>query len=270
MPDGTYHEETSRRGGEGNREGIRLASIPMSRRTVALIAAVVLAAVATVALVSFVQGERDKARGSGEAVEVFVAKDTIPAGKSADAAISEGLIDKTTIPTSALVVGAVGQLSEISGKVAAATVFPNEQIVAGQFVTPAQVRRSGLEIPNNQEAISLEVGIVPGVSDFINPGDRISILAQMTVQRGGQSEARLTYLLQNVEVLQVGTRAFTEEGEETVARSAKSVIMTVALRARDAEKLAFAIFNGQLYLTLLPEGASPTSTPGRTLQNAFN
>lgn len=247
-----------------------MAAISMSRRTLALVAAVVLAAVATVALISFVQGERDRATQSGQIVEVFVAKEPIPAGKAADAAISEGLISKTTVAQGSLVVGAIGQLSEIQGKVADSTIFANEQIVAGQFVEPAQIRRAGLDIPGNQEAISFEVGVVPGVANFINPGDRVSILAQMQTPQGGENETRVQYLLQNVNVLQIGTRAFTEEGQDTVARAAESVVLTVALRARDAEKLTFAILNGQLYLTLLPEGATAQNTPGRTAQNAFN
>lgn len=244
-----------------------MAAVSMSRRTIALIAAVVLAAVATVALVSYIQGERDRARGEGRAVQVFVAKDTIPAGQSADAAISEGLIDRATIPEGALVVGAIGSLAEIQGRIAAASIFPNEQIVAGQFVEPGQVRTAGLDLEGNQMAISFEVGIVPGVANFINAGDRISILAQMTVP-GGQG-ARVQFLLQNVEVLQVGTRTFTPEGADTVVRGADNVRLTVALPGRQAEKLTFAIFNGQLYLTLLPEGASPQTTPGRTAANAF-
>ena len=249
-----------------------MAAVSMSRRTIALIAAVVLAAVATVALVSYIQGVRDDAKGEGTLVPVFVAKDTIPPGKGADAAISEGLIDQVNVQESARVVGTIQSLTEIQGLIAAAAIFPNEQIVTGQFVEAAQAVQSGLDISGNQMAVSFEVGIVPGVANFLNPGDRISILAQMNAPGGGGGGAsgpRVQFLLQNVLILQIGTRTFTEEGADTVRRGLDNVVLTVSLNGRFAEKLVFAKLNGQLYLTLLPEGARPQNTPGRTIANAF-
>lgn len=253
----------------------------MSRRTVALVASVVLAAVAAVALISYVRGLENKAFEGTETVSVFVAKEPIPAGTTGEFATQRNLIERTTIPKKVRADGAITSLDEIRGKVAAVTILKGEQIVSPRFVLPGQVRGT-LPIPANRVAISLEVGIPPGVAGFVQRGDRISIIAQLSVPRRGAratgtaaapTETRVQFLLQSVEVLEIGQRVVTttqtgQQGQST-QQSEGRVLATLALTPGDAEKLAYAIFQGQLYFTLLPEGAKPAGTAGRTAENAF-
>jgi len=244
----------------------------MSRRTVALIVAIILAAVATIALWGYIQGERDKARGEGAAVQVYTAKEAIPAGASANKAIEDGLIAPENVAVDAAPASAIASLSQIEGRVASTTIFPGEIIIAERFVAPGQAT-SGitLKIPDNRQAMALQVGIVPGVANFIQPGDHVSIMAQLQVPRGGgtEQETRVQFLLQNIEVLQTGRRGFNEQGQETILRPGDAVLLVVAVNPRQAEKLAFAILQGELYLTLLPDGQAPVATQGRTNRNAF-
>jgi pilus assembly protein CpaB len=80
-------------------------------------------------------------------------------------------------------------------------------------------------------------------------------------------EVRTQYLLQGVDVLAVGQRQVqTDEQEGTVS----SVLMTLAVQPEDAERLVFAVANGSLYFTLLPEDAEPVETPGRTFGDLFD
>ena len=110
----------------------------MSRRTIALVAAIVLAAVATVALISYVQSRGNSKEVQKTLVAVFVAKDVIPQGTSGDTAISQGLITQIKVPQLARVDGAIGSLQEIKGEVAAVDIQKNEQILTSRFVAPGR------------------------------------------------------------------------------------------------------------------------------------
>lgn len=249
----------------------------MSKRTIALVVAVVLAAVATVALVSYVRGYEERIQANQELVQVFVAKDIIPKGTSGDVAIERGLIDQIKVPRQARADGAVTSLEEIKSDIADATVFKGEQILNTRFVPPSQVSADVLTVPANRVAMSVEVGIPPGVSQFVQIGDHVSVIAQFTFQaRGSSGDQRLTkLLLHDIEVLQVGklVRTAPTQGQpatQSVQVPDANVLLTLALSLPQAEKLANAVFSGRLYITLLPKTGKPSpNTPGRTDSNAF-
>ena len=246
-------------------------------RTVAIIAAVVLALVATAAITMYIRGIEAQAFDDAEMVEVFVAQEEIPAGISASAASEAGTIDRADRPRVSVPDGAVASLEDIAGLVSADPILPGEVLVRGRWVDPADARATGLEIPEGHEAVSVQVGIPPGVAGFIQSGDQVSLIATLA---GPGSEAedddadqadetRSQYLLQNIDVLAVGQRvAGAEEGDD-IQEGTGQVLMTVALEPEDAERLVFAIENASLYFTLLPDDAEPADTPGRTFDNLF-
>src|SRR5688572_17441272 len=102
----------------------------MSRRSVTLIVAFVLAGIAAVAIYSYVTGVEDEAFKDAEPVEVFVAKEQINQGVGAETAQQQGLIGKDTLPRKAVLAGAILSLDEIRGKVATTSILKGEQIVA--------------------------------------------------------------------------------------------------------------------------------------------
>jgi pilus assembly protein CpaB len=252
----------------------------VKRRAIPLLAALLLAAVATLTLVAYINGLEQRALADVETVEVFVARDTISQGVSAEAAEAQGLLVRERAPRNLVPATAVVSLDDLSGRVAGTEIHPGEVILRERFVTPAQVGPR-LQIPDDMHAMAFEVRVPPGVAGFVQAGDTISILAQLEApseedEDGGQEDSdgpRVQFLLQNVQVLNVGQRVVvTEEGEEQdrIRRHEDRVMVTVALQPVDAEKLAFAVLNGDLWLTLVPEGQEPANTPGRTYDNAFD
>ncbi|MDX1747431.1 MAG: Flp pilus assembly protein CpaB, partial [Halobacteriales archaeon] len=237
----------------------------------------------------------DRALENVELVEAFVATETIPQGMSGSAAVANGLVDRTEVMRRTLPDGAVTQLDQISGQVAGADILPGELLLTGRFVDPVAAAQDELEIPEGMVAISVQVGIPPGVAGFIENDDHVSIIAHVAVppddpevdqnapaeeqeaQIDAQSEERTQFLLQDVVVLNVGQRVVvtTEQGEdEQIQREQGAMLMTLALTHSQAEQLAFAQFEGELYFTLLPEaeeGAEPNivDTEGRTFENLF-
>ena len=125
----------------------------------------------------------------------------------------------------------------------------------------------------------MQVGIPAGVAGFIRAGDLVSLIA--TVETPGVTttdadgnvseepgEVRTQYLLQGIEVLAVGRR--TVAAEEDDQAPIDSVLLTIALQPEDAERTVFAVENALLYFTLLPDGADPQGTPGRTIDDLFD
>lgn len=245
--------------------------VAVNKRVIAIVVAIVLAAVATLALLSYVQGVEADAEAQTQPVEVFVAKDAIPAGTAAQAAIGAGLIGKHSVPKGTVLDGAIGSLEQIDGKVATVNILKGEQILAPRFALTQQAAGFA-EIPEEHQAMAVAVELVPGVAGRINVGDHVSAIAE--IHPDGQPEPTVKYLVQDIEVLALGrqVRSVTEQGQETTrtAHSETELVATLAVEPQEAEKLALAVWQGKVYLTLLPEGQEPVSTPGRTKSDVFN
>jgi pilus assembly protein CpaB len=254
-----------------------VAAVSMSRRTVALVVAVALAALATIALISYVRGLEDKAFEGTETVDVFVAKQDIPAGVTGDTVSQQGLVERRTVPAKVRPEGAIASLQEISGRVAAVQIFKDEIIVRQRFVAPGAAVKGVLPIPPGKQAISVAISGAPGVAGFVQPGDQVSLIVQS--QRGpqGQPGPFVHYLLQNLDVLAVGTRVVTagaglapSQGQAAQGQEQGTGIFTFAVTPAQAEQIVFAVLNTQLYFTLLPANSQPAETPGRTILNLFS
>lgn len=253
-----------------------MASVSMSRRTIALVLAVVLAGLATIALISYIQGVKRDLSAGKTPVEVFVAKQDIPAGVSGDTASQQGLFEQRTVTEDVKPDTAITSLQEVSGKIAAVQIFKDEVIVSQRFVTPGAAVRGVLPIPQGRHAVSVQVAPPAGVAGFIQPGDQVSLITQVNRPGAGAAGGTIArFLLQRVDVLAVGSRvvAVSATPAQTGAQPAAEVaccLLTLALTPGQAEQLVFASLNGQLVFTLLPEGSQPANTPGRTIANLFN
>lgn len=249
-------------------------------RALAVIAALVLAAVAVYAITTYIRGIEQRAFEDAELVEVLIAQDEIPEGISAEAAADAELIELGTIPNRNVPEGAVTSLEDIEGLIAIDRVLPNEVLVLGRWGSPDEVDARTLDIPEDFQALSVQVAIPPGVAGFVRPGDEVSLIAttdttEVEEEEDGEivvteGEIRSQYLLQNISVLSVGQRVTTEEGGEDVEEGGGNVLLTVALEPEDAERLVFAIETSSLYFTLLPPDADPVETPGRSLEDLFD
>lgn len=246
-----------------------MAKVDLSKRGTAVAAALLLAVLGTLSLLGYVRGLERKALAQAEPVGVLIAKEAIPAGTPAETALGRGLVARDSLPRKAVVEGAVTTVEELQGKAALVDILKGEQIVLSRFGAPGG-ERGLLPIPPDRQAISVEVGTPPGAAGFIQPGDRVSVIAK-TAAQGGQPRAQ--FLLQDVGVLAVGQRVVTEangtppsEEPDTSGR----VLLTLALTPPEAEKIAFAVTSGELWFTLLPPGQQPSNTHGRTADNLFS
>lgn len=252
-----------------------IATLSLKRRPLALLLAFLLAGLATVALASYIDGVKNRVT-PGVATKVYVAKDTIPAFTSISTALSRGLIEQVTVPQNVAAFGAIGSLEAIRDAVSSIDIAKGEQLIAARFVSAEQAAGI-LPIPAGKHALSVSIDLSPAVGGFIRPNDHVSVLAKVDVpsSKGGATATRVGFLLQNVPVLAVGDevaspRPAATKASDTQAQVRNQVLLTLAVTPAEAERVAFAALEGELYFTLLSRTAPAVGkTAGQTAATLF-
>lgn len=261
-----------------------------TRRSIAFLVATVLALVAAISIVSYLRSVEAAQAQENDAVVGYVATGEISTGTLIDSAIAEGLVEERPVPRSLQPPGAITDLSQVQGRLVNATILPGDQLVAGRFAAPGDGIQV-LTIPEGHQAISVEVGVPPGVANFVQEGDHVSVIAVVDVpaedeetetttdpQTGTQTtrtatETRSEFVLQDLEVLAIGQRTVTppaQEGEPA-PQPVTSILATFAVTADEAERLVLAQQSGTIWFTLLPEDETdPVATEGRTAETLFD
>ena len=265
----------------------------MRLRIILLIIAIMLGVVAVVAVVSYISSIRTSVEEEVEKVEVLVAAQNIPKETPVETIIAADAVTTEAIPRKYLADGVLTTLDNYEGYVTAAPVNKGEQITSTKFVKPEQIGLAFM-IPGDMVAISIPVNEIIGVSNLINVGDKVNVIAtfsppgeeaaetaEETLAEEVVIEKEITKtLLWNVEVLYVGTRIVIveeEEAGEVLGGETKKEIkasdirtVTLAVTPEDSEKLVFTEEMGSVWLALLPvDGIERIETPGRTLDNIF-
>ena len=145
----------------------------MARRSMLLIAAVLIAALGTAMIVLYVQGIDDRATEGQELVEVLTATAVIEAGETVSAAQEAGKFEAKQVRRDDMVAGALDSTESIADLVALGTVYPGEQIISDRFGTFGSVEN--LVIPDDKMAISVELTDFERVAGFVNPGSEVAI-----------------------------------------------------------------------------------------------
>lgn len=261
-----------------------------TRRSIAFLLATALALVAALAVASRLRAVEASAAVDSEAVVGYVATGPIEPGTLIDSAIEQGLVEERAVPRSLLAPGAVTELSQVRGRLVDTTILPGDQLVTGRFAAPGDGVQV-LSIPEGHQAVSVEVGVPPGVANFVKEGDHVSVIAHLEVPTEDADQTTTTtdestgttttqqatqmrsqFVLQDLEVLAVGQRVVTPPAEEGEAapQPVTAILTTFAVTPQEAERLVYANLAGTLWFTLLPEDETdPVDTPGRTRETVF-
>jgi len=264
----------------------------MRLRIILLIVAIILGVIAVVAVVSYISSIRTSVEEEVEKVEVLVAAQNIPKETPVETIIAADAVITEAIPRKYLADGVLTTLDNYEGYVTAAPINKGEQITSTKFVKPEQIGLAFM-IPGDMVAISIPVNEVIGVSNLINVGDKVNVIATFSPPGEEAAAAEETLaeevviekeitktLLWNVEVLYIGTRIVIVEEEEADeilgGQTTKEIkasdirTITLAVTPEDSEKLVFTEETGSVWLALLPvDGIERIETPGRTLDNIF-
>jgi pilus assembly protein CpaB len=274
-------------------------------RWIVIGSAVVLAALGTFLLVSYVQHAEERAREGQELARVLVVTEPIRQGTLAEMIGSS--VAEREIPVDVLADDAVTDVEELSGLVATTDLVPGEQVIASRFQTPAAVAASSrFDVPPEllQVTIALDparaVGgrLVPGdvvavVASFdpfdlgaVEPGDPIaleealdSIVVIGSPEEGTQSPFALqtpnsTHIIIH-KVLVTGLQ-LEQEPRETPEGSLAveyaptgNLLITLAAPAEAVERIVFTAEHGFVWLALENADAPEPDTDIRTRENIY-
>jgi pilus assembly protein CpaB len=257
-----------------------------SRRTLILIAAVLVGAIAAFALWTYVGGIEDEANDNAERVQIYKIVEDIPKGTFGDEAFAQGLIEPDEIAAEYRPATAITDPSQIDGLVAISDLAANQVVVSNQFVTQQDSLSTFSQLlRNNEVAVTISVDQIRGVAGLLVPGDFVNILITGTPPAAGGEDGQVytqpaRYLYQKVQILAVGQTRKLEPGE-TAATNAdgtpadtttSSGLITFVVPADAAQKIA-SVEGGTVYLSLVakdyqPEAIGPLDTnaalPGET------
>jgi pilus assembly protein CpaB len=226
-----------------------------SRRTLIIIAAVAVAAIAAFANVTYLNNVQNRAYQNAKRVWVYRVTQDIPKGTTGDAAIGK-FIEKREIPQEFRPGNALTDQSAIKGKIALATLSAGQVLVDGQFVDPIKAQTTTRDrIPVGQIAFTISVDQVHGVGNLLFPGDQVDVFVQ-DKDKAGQSFQRLLY--QNVDILYIGASGAPQPGETQAVTNPSSGVITFAAPVDAAQRIILASQGeGGLYLGLVPRNNKP-------------
>ncbi|MGH8867318.1 MAG: Flp pilus assembly protein CpaB [Actinomycetes bacterium] len=238
----------------------------MSRRILAVLAALLLALFGTGAMFAYVSNADERALEGQEAVKVLMAAKEIPAGTTAQAAEKKGLVRADMLPKKAVPSGALTEVgSEVGALVATASIASGEVLTRSRFGT-AVTNTAGLAVPEGKVAVSVEMADPGRVGGFVEPGSEIAVFDTFNVldaEPGNRPSGDhiadrheylrdTTVLLSRVGVLAVaGSTSSKNEEEDADAAPTETTIVTVAVTPDEAAKLVHAVNTGTLYFALL-------------------
>lgn len=152
-----------------------------SRRTLIIVAAVALGAMAAFVIYGYVGGIQDRAYGEAAKVKVFVVKTTVTRGQYGEEAQQQRLIVEDEIPKRYFPPNAIRSFDDLDGKAAVSDLATNQIVTTDMFADPTTVQSTfadRLEKINKEDqvAITISVDDVHGVAQLLQPGDYVNVL----------------------------------------------------------------------------------------------
>ena len=240
----------------------------MGRRTLLLLAAMVVAALGTTGVFLYVNGINQRAEEDYELVEILVATAPIAAGTTAQAAQDAGAFElRKFLRKSLSGAPALSDISGISAKVAIAPITEGELVLESKFGDSAV--SSALPLPEGKLAVSVEMTDPARVAGFVGPGSQVAVFLTTTDDGGAGETTRL--LLPKVSVIAAGATTVVANDTAVPAEELPPTLLTLALSQREAQKVVYASSHGQMYFALLNDASKVSATdPGTTAQNLFD
>jgi pilus assembly protein CpaB len=162
-------------------------------------------------------------------------------------ALTNEMLKKVDFLKGSLTGGFFPDPSSLVGRVLIYPVKANEPIFESRLA-PMDVKVGGVAavITPQKRAVAVKVDKVIGVSGYIHPGNRVDVLITLGA---GRTYAPVTKtILENVLVLAVGSETKEKKGFEE--KSSPTDVITLEVTPGEAEKLALAVTEGRLQLSL--------------------
>jgi pilus assembly protein CpaB len=230
----------------------------MQRRVIAAIAAVLLAGIGAVLLYSYVTNADKRAMAGQEATNVLVVTKEVPTGTMAENIAP--FVEVRQLPKVAVVPGALTTITEVAGLATTTDLQIGEQLLAARFATPGTTTTGQVSVPTDKQVLSILLEPQRLVGGTIAAGDKVGMFVTVADE---------THLLLNdvlVTNIQGGLDpAATDKG----AAPAGAITVSLALDAKDAELVVFAIEKGSIWLSRETPESDKSKTHGVNVKNVF-
>ena len=140
----------------------------------AVIAGAIAAVVAVILLIVYLHSYRASVNSGKVAERVLVATKLISSGTSGSLIAKEGLYQVTSVQKDQLQVGAIADPSAIQDRVAAADIFPGQQLTQSDFTTESSLSIP-YELTGKQRAIAIPVDAIHGLIGQVASGNFVDI-----------------------------------------------------------------------------------------------
>jgi pilus assembly protein CpaB len=231
----------------------------VKRRIIGAIAALLMAAVGTVMVLSYIGSADERALAGTESVEVLVVAEPVPAGTPAEQL--SAYVSTELIPSKIVAAGVVTDLQKLAGQVATVDLLAGEQLLDERFALPADLQEPGtVAVPKGMQEVTISLEPSRVVGGQLEAGDTVGVFISME-DGPGQVEAVTHLTLHKVLVTRVqGVAVTPEASNESATVPANNVLVTLAITARDAEKVVYAQEFARTWLSKEPADASEKGT----------
>lgn len=162
--------------------------------------------------------------------------------------ITPDVVRIAQVPVDTIHPKAAISISQVNGRVVKSSILAGEPVLTDRLVPAGETPSLAFAIPIDRRAVTISVNEVVGVAGFVQPGDRVDVLASF---EGESGETTSVVVLQNTEVLAI---AQTMESDID-AKPRVVATVTLAVTLEEAQKLYLAESKGSLRLALRPTGA---------------
>jgi pilus assembly protein CpaB len=235
------------------------------RRLLAAVAALVLALLGALVLVAYARAADSRAMAGLATAQVLVVTAPISSGTPADQLA--GSVRSELVPVKAAVPGRVRSLSTLRGQVTTVDLEPGEQLLAGRFAAPSQLRTPGtVAVPDGDQELSIQLAPQRAMGGRLAAGDEVAIFVSSKLPDGtGVTHGGLHHVL--VTQVQGAVAAATAPGKAAApangaqsATPSQDLLITLAVTAKEGEPIVWAMENGSVWLSLEPTGADTGGT----------
>jgi Flp pilus assembly protein CpaB len=222
-----------------------------------IVVGVAAAVLAAILLLVYLTHYRNSVKGSTEPVTVLVAKSLIPKGTTGGSIALKNLFVVTSIPKGQLKLGAISDPAVLRGTIAAADIYPRQQLTMGDFTAPSTGALAA-QLNGTWRAVALPtLDAAHGLTPDIQAGDHLDVYGQLS------GEQKIGLLMANVLVLATPTQAAVGS---TAPVSGNYIVRVPTTKA---PRFAYMGQNGTFWLVLRPgrgaHGTVPSFVTGDNL-----
>jgi pilus assembly protein CpaB len=256
----------------------------MTRRILTIGAALVLAVLGAVGVLSYAHQADQRALAGIRAVSAYVATGQISAGTTAGTALQQGLLVSQKFPASSVPADAVSSLTPNLSSLVLTSDLASGQLLLRPLLGATVAAASSLPVPAGKVAITLQFCVQRGVANYVTPGSVVAVFntfvagppASYTTSCSGISITKTVraehtrLVLAKVPVLAVGegngiapaapgTNVAADPSTSSSSSSSSTpstIYVTLAVPQRDAERLIELGESQTPYLALVTSASS--------------